>query len=47
MERGSHADAPSIIADIRASMDRAVDRLTDGYAADHGLLDRGLRVFLG
>lgn len=46
MERGSKPDAASIIADIRASMDRALDRLLDGHAADHGLMARGFEAFL-
>jgi len=49
MERGASPEAPSILADIRATADRAVDRLLEGQggAGDADLLDRGYRVFLG
>lgn len=47
MERGARPEAGAIIADIRAAMDRGVDRLLDGHHGAAGLLDRGYRVFLG
>ncbi len=47
MERGASSESASILADIRATADRAVDRLLEGHHAPANLLDRGYRVFLG
>lgn len=47
MERGSKPEAGAIMADIRASIDRAMDRLLDGFEGGRGLLSRGYEVFLG
>jgi hypothetical protein len=47
MERGSSPDAASIVADIRVTADRGVDRLLAEGSGDANLLDRGYRAFLG
>lgn len=50
MQDGSKPTSAAALADIRANMDAAVDKLLDGHAAgkkgDKGLLARGYEVFL-
>lgn len=46
MSAGAKSDAESILADIRLSIDGAMDRLLAGQQLERGLMERGLSVFL-
>jgi glutamate dehydrogenase/leucine dehydrogenase len=47
MSAGSRADSSAILSDIRKSIDAAMDRLFDAGRPERGLIDQGLRAFLG